>query len=108
MSEERMMETTRRRGKQLSPTLTHLSIRLPTEVVDYFKNAGQFGNYTGAIRNVLTQYVKEKKMNDNDVPCRVTADLKRYMNKEDGYETVMEEQVRIADEYNDEDLEFPT
>ena len=47
-------------------------------------------------------------MNDNDVPCRVTADLKRYMNKEDGYETVMEEQVRIADEYNDEDLEFPT
>ena len=59
------MNTPKRRGKQLNPTLTHLTVRLPTEVVDYFKNVPQTESYTVAIRKVLTQYVQEKKRNDD-------------------------------------------
>ena len=65
------MKTTKGRGKQVSPTLTHLTVRLPAEVVDYFKNVPQTGSYTVAIRKVLTQYVQEKKMNsDLDFPTQ--------------------------------------
>jgi len=47
----------RRRGKQKTPTLVHVNVRLPQYVVDHFKADP---NYTQEIRRVLTEYVDNK------------------------------------------------
>jgi len=52
-----MTNEKRRRGKQKEPTLVHLSLRLPQEVVAYFKAQP---NYTQEIRRVLSDHVKDK------------------------------------------------
>lgn len=52
-----MTNEKRRRGKQKEPTLVHLSLRLPQEVVAYFKTQP---NYTQEIRRVLSDHVKDK------------------------------------------------
>jgi len=46
-----------KRGKQKTPTLVHVNVRVPVDVINYFK---QFPSYTGEIRKVLTNHVKEK------------------------------------------------
>jgi len=52
-----MTNEKRRRGKQKEPTLVHLSLRLPQEVVAYFKAQP---NYTQEIRRVLSDHVEDK------------------------------------------------
>jgi hypothetical protein len=51
-----------KRGKQKTPTLVHINVRVPVEVINYFK---QFPSYTGEIREVLTKHVKEKTTTNN-------------------------------------------
>jgi hypothetical protein len=46
-----------KRGKQKAPKLVHVNVRVPVEVINYFK---QFPSYTVEIREVLAQHVKEK------------------------------------------------
>jgi len=52
-----MTDEKRRRGKQKEPTLVHLSLRLPREVVAHCKSKP---NYTQEIRRVLSEYVNNE------------------------------------------------
>ena len=52
-----MTNEKRRRGKQKAPTLVHINLRLPQEVVAHFKAKP---NYTQEMRRVLTEYVNDK------------------------------------------------
>lgn len=51
-------QTKRTRGKGVKPTLVHVNLRVPAWVVEYYK---QQPNYTGAMRDVLTQHVIGKQ-----------------------------------------------
>ena len=46
----------KRRGKGKVPAKTHINLRLPEEVVVYFK---QYPSYTAEMRAVLTAYVND-------------------------------------------------
>jgi hypothetical protein len=46
------------RGKQKIPAMVHVNVRLPQEVLDYYK---QWPNYTKMIRTVLTNYAESQK-----------------------------------------------
>ncbi len=55
-----MEEAKRRaRGKGTKPALVHVNLRLPSWVVDYFKEQP---NYTSAMREVLTIHAQEKQI----------------------------------------------
>lgn len=45
------------RGKGKKPALVHVNLRLPKEVLEKYKG---FPNYTGKMREVLTNFVKEQ------------------------------------------------
>lgn len=47
----------RGRGKGKKPAKTHVNLRISQEVLDVYK---RFPNYTGKMREVLTEYVKEQ------------------------------------------------
>lgn len=49
-----MTDEKRRRGKQKSPTLVHVNVRLPQYVLAHFQ---AHPNYTQEIRRVLIDYV---------------------------------------------------
>lgn len=44
------------RGKGKHPAKVHVNIRLPNEVLEFYKG---FPNYTGKMRQVLVNYAKE-------------------------------------------------
>ena len=46
------------RGKGVKPAMVHVNVRIPQEVLDYFK---QFPSYTKKIRTVLTNYAESMK-----------------------------------------------
>ena len=43
----------RGRGKGKNPSLVHVNLRVPREVVEYFRT---YANYTGKMREVLAAY----------------------------------------------------
>lgn len=47
----------RGRGKGKKPAKTHVNLRISQEVLDAYK---RFPNYTGKMREVLTEYVREQ------------------------------------------------
>jgi uncharacterized protein (DUF4415 family) len=53
-----MDQPKRTRGPQKAPTLVHINVRIPQDVLDYFK---QFPSYTKKIRTVLTNYADSMK-----------------------------------------------
>jgi|DEB19_MinimDraft_3_1074340.scaffolds.fasta_scaffold02008_7 uncharacterized protein (DUF4415 family) len=55
---EQIVKPKRVRGKGKRPALAHVNLRLPIDVVDYFQ---QLPNYTGKMREVLTEYVRNAK-----------------------------------------------
>jgi len=48
----------RRRGKAVKPAMVHVNIRIPEEVLAYFKGKPQ---YTLAMREVLTNHYKSNR-----------------------------------------------
>ena len=52
-----MEQSKRTRGKQKAPTLVHVNVRIPQEVLDYYK---QWPSYTKMIRTVLTNYAESQ------------------------------------------------
>jgi uncharacterized protein (DUF4415 family) len=50
------MPTKRVRGKGKNPAKAHVNLRLPVEVLEFYK---EFPNYTGKMREVLVNYQKE-------------------------------------------------
>jgi len=51
------VDTTKRvRGKGKRPAKVHVNIRLPNEVLEFYKG---FPKYTGKMREVLVNYAKE-------------------------------------------------
>jgi uncharacterized protein (DUF4415 family) len=48
----------RGRGKGKKPTLTHVNLRLPQDVLEQYK---KFPSYTRKMREVLINYVKENQ-----------------------------------------------
>ena len=50
----------RGRGKGVRPAMAHVNLRLPQEVVDYYK---EWPNYTKMMRTVLTNYAESQKPN---------------------------------------------
>jgi hypothetical protein len=49
-----MTDTTKKvRGKGKRPALTHVNLRLPVWVIEYYK---QYPSYTGKMREVLTAH----------------------------------------------------
>jgi uncharacterized protein (DUF4415 family) len=50
------MPTKRVRGKGKNPAKVHVNLRVPTEVMEFYKG---FPNYTGKMREVLVNYQKE-------------------------------------------------
>jgi len=45
------------RGKGVKPALAHVNLRIPNEVLEYFK---KYPSYTKEMRRVLTEYVSNK------------------------------------------------
>lgn len=54
MMEEQV--TKRRRGKGVKPALVHVNVRLPSWVVEFYKEQP---NYTKAMRDVLTIHAQD-------------------------------------------------
>jgi uncharacterized protein (DUF4415 family) len=54
----------RARGKGKKAALTHINLRVPTHIVEYYKATS--ANYTGKMREVLTQFVEQHKPQDPD------------------------------------------
>jgi len=52
-----MEQAKRGRGKQKAPTLVHVNVRIPQEVLDYYK---EWPNYTKMMRTVLTNYAESQ------------------------------------------------
>lgn len=52
---DQIVKSKRGRGKGKRPALAHVNLRVPADVMEYFK---QFPNYTGKMREVLTEYVR--------------------------------------------------
>jgi len=50
----------RGRGKGVKPALVHVNIRVPQEVLDYYK---EWPSYTKIMRTVLTNYANSQKPN---------------------------------------------
>jgi len=48
----------RARGKGKRPALAHVNLRLPADVLEYYQ---RHPNYTGKMREVLTDYVRSAK-----------------------------------------------
>ena len=46
------------RGKAVRPAMVHVNVRIPQEVLDYYK---QWPSYTKMIRTVLTNYAESQK-----------------------------------------------
>jgi len=46
------------RGKGARPAMVHVNVRLPAEILDYYK---QWPSYTKMIRTVLTNYAESQK-----------------------------------------------
>jgi uncharacterized protein (DUF4415 family) len=44
----------RARGKGKKPAMTHVNLRIPTEVLEYYKT---LPNHTGRMRDVLVQHM---------------------------------------------------
>lgn len=55
----------RGRGKGKRPAMTHVNLRLPTEVAEYFKWRE---GYTRGMRNVLIAHVNQARPDDSDPP----------------------------------------
>lgn len=53
-----MEETKRGRSKGTRPAMVHVNVRLPPEVVAYYKT---WPNYTKMMRTVLTNYAESQK-----------------------------------------------
>lgn len=49
--------TKRRRGKGKTPALVHVNVRLPAEVLDFYKR--NYPSYTGGMREVLCLHASE-------------------------------------------------
>lgn len=62
----------RGRGKGKRPAMMHVNIRVPTDVMDFFK---QQHNYTKAMRDVLIGYVQRARPDDSDPPPPHTRSL---------------------------------
>jgi uncharacterized protein (DUF4415 family) len=48
----------RGRGKGKNPALVHVNLRLPLDILEQYKS---FPSYTGKMREVLINYIKEHK-----------------------------------------------
>jgi hypothetical protein len=59
------MSTPHTRGKNKKEVMVHVSVRLPREVVDYYK---QFTNPAAVMRSVLGAAAKEEKEVIKDTP----------------------------------------
>lgn len=46
------------RGKRATPPMVHVNLRLPEDVLDYYK---EWPNYTKIMRTVLTNYAKSQQ-----------------------------------------------
>ena len=51
----------KRRGKGKNPAKAHVNLRLPHEVLEFYK---QFPSYTGKMREVLTNFVRQHTAQD--------------------------------------------
>jgi uncharacterized protein (DUF4415 family) len=45
------------RGKGKNPAKTHVNVRLPADVLEFYR---QFPNYTGKMREVLTDFMRKQ------------------------------------------------
>lgn len=55
--------TKRKRGKGKTPALVHVNIRLPIEVLEFYK---RYPSYTGKLREVLVEYKERTEAQDPD------------------------------------------
>lgn len=53
-----MEQSKRTRGKAVRPAMVHVNVRLPEEVLAFFK---QYPSYTKMMRTVLTNYAESMK-----------------------------------------------
>lgn len=56
--------TKRRRGKGKTPALIHVNVRLPAEVLDFYK---RYPSYTGKMREVLIEHKERTEAQDPDI-----------------------------------------
>lgn len=53
----------KRRGKGKTPALVHINVRLPQEVLNFYR---RYPSYTGKIREVLTEFKEKAEAQDPD------------------------------------------
>jgi uncharacterized protein (DUF4415 family) len=63
MSEQTTPKRVRGKGKTRL-ALGHINLRVPNEVIEFYKQ--RYPNYTGKMREVLTQFVEQHKPQDPD------------------------------------------
>ena len=56
MSDEQPKRKARGPGKKPSIAMTHINLRLPADVVEYYKQ--RYPSYTTGMRDVLTEWAK--------------------------------------------------
>lgn len=55
------MPTKRVRGKGKNPAMVHVNLRIPEEVLEFYK---RFPSYTGKMREVLVEYAQRTESQD--------------------------------------------
>jgi hypothetical protein len=57
----------RRRGKGTTPAKSHVTLRIPTDALEFYKQFQRVGlSYTEVMRNVLVAYYDNSKAEDGE------------------------------------------